>query len=521
MDDDGATRTSTAVAITVTTATNQLPTVAITSPMTGQSFTAPSSFTIAATASDSDGTITGVDFYVGTQLIASDSTSPYTAAWSNVAAGSYSLTAVARDNAGGTRTSTAIAVTVTGTTNVWTSGDIGSPALAGSTSIAGGTFTVRGAGTNVWSTTDQFQFVSQPLQGDVEIIARVASLSNGNPGSKAGVMIRETLTGPSRHAFLLASGGSGWAFHRRIATGGSTSHLGGPGTNAPGWVRLVREGNLFTAYHSTDGTTWTLVGTDTIAMASTVYVGLAVTSVKSAGDMTATFTNVTARALTPGTNQPPTVSLTSPAPGATFTAPATITLNAAASDTDGTVARVEFYQGAQLIAADTTNPYSATWSNAAAGTYQLTARATDSDGMTTTSSQVSVTVTGATNQPPTVSLTSPAGGATFTAPASVAMSATAADADGTVAQVDFYQGTTLIGSDTSSPYGMTWGSVAAGSYQLTAVARDNGGATRTSAAVSVTVNSATNQAPAVAVTSPASRRVVHGAGDHCGPGVGE
>ncbi len=50
---------------------------------------------------------------VGTQIVATDSTSPYSALWTNVAAGSYSLTAVARDNSGGTRTSTAIAVTVT------------------------------------------------------------------------------------------------------------------------------------------------------------------------------------------------------------------------------------------------------------------------------------------------------------------------------------------------------------------------------------------------------------------------
>jgi Bacterial Ig domain len=99
----------------VVAATNQLPTVAITSPIAGQSFTAPASLTIAATASDTDGTIARVDFYVGTQLVATDSTSPYSASWTNVAAGSYSLTALARDNAGGTRRSVAVAVTVTST----------------------------------------------------------------------------------------------------------------------------------------------------------------------------------------------------------------------------------------------------------------------------------------------------------------------------------------------------------------------------------------------------------------------
>ena len=122
-----------------------------------------------------------------------------------------------------------------------------------------------------------------------------------------------------------------------------------------------------------------------------------------------------------------------------------------------------------------------------AGTYQFTAVATDSDGATTTSTPVSVTVGGATNQPPTVSLTSPATGTTYTAPASVTMSASASDTDGTVARVEFYQGSTLVGSDTTSPYSVVWTGVAAGSYSLTAVAYDNSGATRTSTAAAVTV----------------------------------
>ncbi len=77
----------------------------------------------------------------------------------------------------------------------WTSADVGSPASPGSASATGGTFTVGGGGVDIWGTSDQFQFVYQPLQGDVEVIARVASLQYADPWSKAGVMIRETLTG--------------------------------------------------------------------------------------------------------------------------------------------------------------------------------------------------------------------------------------------------------------------------------------------------------------------------------------
>jgi endoglucanase len=93
-----------------------------------------------------------------------------------------------------------------------------------------------------------------------------------------------------------------------------------------------------------------------------------------------------------------------------------------------------------------------------------------------------------TNTPPTVSLTSPANNATFTAPASVALAATASDSDGQVAKVEFYNGSTLLGTGTSSPYAYTWASVAAGSYTLTAIAYDNVGASTTSSTVSVTVS---------------------------------
>jgi regulation of enolase protein 1 (concanavalin A-like superfamily) len=384
----------------------------------------------------------------------------------------------------------------------WTGRDIGSPALAGSASAAGGTFTVTAGGIDIWGTSDQFHFVYQPLQGDVEVIARVASLQYADPWSKAGVMIRETLTGASRHVSMMATGTQGWSFPRRTDPGGTS--YGSPyyAGAAPGWVRLVREGNLFSGYTSTDGTTWALVEADTVAMASTVYVGVALTSHDTAQRATATFTNLTARTPTTGTNQPPTVTITGPASGATFTAPATITVTAAASDTDGAITRVDFYRGSQLIGSDTTDTYSATATSLPAGTYQLTAVATDSDGVTRTSSPVSVTVNGTTNQPPTVSLTSPAASSTFTAPASITLAATASDSDGSVTRVDFYRGSTLIGSDTSSPYSYNWTNVATGSYQLSAVARDDDGATGTSASANISVTTVPNQLPTVSITNP-------------------
>ena len=92
------------------------------------------------------------------------------------------------------------------------------------------------------------------------------------------------------------------------------------------------------------------------------------------------------------------------------------------------------------------------------------------------------------NALPTVNLTSPANGASFTAPANITITANASDSDGTISRVDFYQGTAWLGTATSAPYSFDWTNVPAGSYSLTATATDNGGATTISTAVSITVN---------------------------------
>jgi N-methylhydantoinase B/oxoprolinase/acetone carboxylase alpha subunit len=129
---------------------------------------------------------------------------------------------------------------------------------------------------------------------------------------------------------------------------------------------------------------------------------------------------------------------------------------------DGTVAKVDFYQGATLLGTSTTAPYSFAWSGVAGGSYNLTAVATDDRGGTSTSAPVSITVN--VNAAPTVSITSPGSGGTFTAPANITLTADAADSDGSVASVAFYYGTTLITTRTAAPYNFTWAGVPQGSY---------------------------------------------------------
>ena len=93
----------------------------------------------------------------------------------------------------------------------------------------------------------------------------------------------------------------------------------------------------------------------------------------------------------PDSNRP-TVSLTEPATDATFAAPANITMHAAALDADGTVTKVEFFQGTAKLGEDLEAPYSFTWSGVPPGTYSLTAKAVDNDGLTSSSTTVTVNV---------------------------------------------------------------------------------------------------------------------------------
>ena len=390
---------------------------------------------------------------------------------------------------------------------VWSRVDVGAPALPGRATESGGTFSVTGAGVDIWSTADEFHYMYQPASGDVEIVARVATIEEAHVWSKAGVMIRETLTGPSAHAFMTGSAARGWAFQRRPSTGNVS--LSSPGTAgyAPGWVRLVRSGDTFRGYESADGSTWTLVGTETVPMASDVYVGLAVTSHNTAATSNATFTNVTITRPTPG-NTSPTVTLTAPANGSTFTAPATISLSATAGDTDGSVARVDFVANGQVVASDATAPYQASWSSVPQGTYNVTAVAIDNAGAATTSGTAAITVNGSgsggPNTPPTVEMTSPANRSTYSAPASIPVAASATD-NGTVARVDFYAGATYIGSDSSAPFGITWNNVAAGTYAISSAAYDDTGLATWSSSVHVTVEAApSNTPPTVSITSPGS-----------------
>jgi Bacterial Ig domain len=206
-------------------------------------------------------------------------------------------------------------------------------------------------------------------------------------------------------------------------------------------------------------------------------------------------------------NEPPTLSVSSPADGARYPVGATIPFSATASDADGTIEAVAFYVDSDWYETLYSSPYGISLPNAAPGVYTLTAIAWDNAGA---SSMASLTLIvewpssgpspEPSNQPPLVSLTAPASGAAYNAPASITVSATASDVDGTIAQVEFYANGTLIYSNTSSPYSFSWTDVSAGNYSLAAVARDDLGATTVSSTLDIAVRPA--NLPSTAVFMP-------------------
>lgn len=184
-------------------------------------------------------------------------------------------------------------------------------------------------------------------------------------------------------------------------------------------------------------------------------------------------------------NHLPVVGLTSPAGGTLFTAPASMVLSASASDSDGSITKVEFFAGTTKLGEATSAPYSFTWQNAPYGSYSLTAKATDDLAGEATSAPVQIVV----NERPTVSITSPTNGTVFVAPKTVTLLVNAADVDGTVAKMELFLGAAKMGESVAAPYQFVLPDMVPGEYSFTAVATDNLGANRTSDSVAVSIHS--------------------------------
>jgi hypothetical protein len=178
--------------------------------------------------------------------------------------------------------------------------DIGAPPLAGSASVSSGVYTVKGCGIDIWNTSDQFNFDSAPLTGDVTITVHVDSQSNTSYWAKSGVMIRSSLAAGSPFIGVYENTNNQVEMQWRDTLGGSANYKGyqsGP-TGSLKWLKLVKTGAAYAAFYATTTTVptttdWILIDTHTTPTNVTSYfAGLAVCSQNTAALNTTVFSQL-------------------------------------------------------------------------------------------------------------------------------------------------------------------------------------------------------------------------------------
>jgi chitodextrinase len=582
----------------ITPQTNLAPIVQLTWPPTSETFATDSKITLSATASDPDGSVTKVEFFDGSTLLGSVAAAPYLLDWSPQP-GPYAVTARATDDQG----KQSVSAAATG----WI-GTITFCASEGATCAL-----PAGATADVYFGNGQFA-VKRNLSGSIPCNS---SYFGGDPAPSkfkaCYYAIRSQSSNAAPTVALTSPTASG------TYSAGSAVNLSATAADADGTVVKVEFFDGTTSLGIATAAPYTLSWTATLGVHSftaqaTDNLGAQTTSAPvtvsitggsnvvlcaaeggncvlpfgvvadvsyGAGSLFAVKRNVSGSvpctnqyfgadpapgklkscyytAVNQGSNIAPTVTMTSPTASGTYSAGAVVTVAATASDSDGSIAQVEFFDGTTSLGVATSAPYSLSWT-AALGAHSFTARATDNLGAQTTSAPVALSISngsnvvlcaaeGATcalppgtvadvsygasglfavkrslsgnvpctnsffggdpapgklkscyytavnqgsNIAPTVVLTSPTASGTYSAGAAVTVAATASDSDGSIAQVEFFDGTTSLGVATSAPYSLSW-TAALGAHSFTARATDNLGAQTTSAPVALSISNGSN-----------------------------
>jgi len=189
----------------------------------------------------------------------------------------------------------------------WTSADIGAPGVPGASFYDFDNYTVIGSGSNIGSTADQFQYLSKVVTGSQILTTRLDSVDSTTSASKWGLMFRDSTATGSMMVDLVWLSTGNLAFQWRSATNGTMSSgtsvagLGVPTPSNPLWLRIVKTGNVYTAFYAqgvANPTAWTQVGTSqTVTFGNSNYLsGLAVSSGANTVTKAAAFSRLTTAA---------------------------------------------------------------------------------------------------------------------------------------------------------------------------------------------------------------------------------
>jgi hypothetical protein len=381
-------------------ASDNPPFVAITAPANSSAHPAGQTLTLTADAFDADGTVAKVEFFDGDTRLGDSTTGPYQFAWPDVPAGRHLLSAKATDDTGGSRFSAPVELFA------HTAGG----SLTGGVALPPATADLTAEGTLDWmhwgfrdADSANRKADAPPLIGNFVKIGTNApvqfqetftaySWSDGTPVAKA----TDTRTG-----VYLRGASSGFTFSTPADTHPRTLKV---------YVSLYGARGLFQAYLGDfSAPVYADTSLDSVFGNDYAVFTLNFTAASAGQNLTVRYTttraydelygnlSLQAATLTGHTpdNLPPVVSITSPTNDSIFGVPANLTVNVAASDGDGTISRVEIFEGTNKLGEFTNAPYSLVWSNVAAGSYSLTASATDDRGSTAASDPVNITVEGA------------------------------------------------------------------------------------------------------------------------------
>ena len=339
---------------TIAAVKSLFPSVSIIDPADGTLFPSGADITIDAIASDTDVTITKVEFFEGANYLGQDTTAPYSYTWMSAAAGQYVITAKTTNSNGFSSVSTPVTIYV------------GTPELTvidvspSATTITGGTYTQFTA-----SGLDQF---GQPIVASVDW-----SVDDGGVIDENGNFVAVDAGGPYTVTATEAGGVLSGAATVDVSVGGLACDY-----DMSGKVDLIDFSDIAWYWQATDcdGGNNFCGGAD------------------HAQDGDVDFYDLEVLMYSWLKTIPPTVSITNPVDGAAFNSgdnvviDAEVTVNAAGT----TITKVEFFEGGILLGEDTTAPYSYTWASPADGQYVLTAVVTDDVGHSSISGPVSISV---------------------------------------------------------------------------------------------------------------------------------
>ncbi len=475
------------------------------------SFVGPAAIQLQASATSSDSTIKSVTYSWNGKTLATETVSPYIFNWKNVVAGSYAITAVAKDALGiASAQSAPVNITVTqdqaaavtlsvvpasGFTSIGPETlDLEASVTTGDEPVVSVAFYADGKKVSTSKTGPNYAFALTKVAAGLHSFYAVATDSLGTPGQSATVTFTALTDSPPSVAILAPASGSS-------AVTLTTVDLVASATSTDEPIKSVVFNQVLNGQVTKVGTAAFVASLNAYQYAwKKVPVGSYTLEAVATDSLGIPGTSATI-SLTVNPDLSPTVAIVTPTSGANYASPASIGLSAAASSPDVSVASVTYYQGGtNKLSTVTAAPYLYTWKPASAGSYSITAVATDSVGtVSAPSAPVTVNVVSTTS---TVKITKPANGTTVGTPGTVALTATATAAAG-VANVGFFAGGALLGTATASPYQFTWNAAPEGVYDLTAVATDRNGGSITSAPISIRLDTP----PSVQMTTPTNGSV--------------